>query len=441
MQLITLILLLLAYACKTPEQGSEEENEKQSADYSHYTRYARDIMTRMAAEDMHGRAAEHDGEEKAARYLAEEYGKLPLKRFNDSVFQLFTIKGRNSQPYDHYLAIDGKELSDNGMEYIVVPWSGSDSGTYPLLWIDSAAIDNYEGWKALKNKDLSNFFIVVDYRGHTSKPEYSVGEHRDQNPLKARGVIELIPEGDRLNSAASGTQNSFVSLRIRESLLPKTADSISLDIKTKYHENYTSRNIIRYTEGQTDSFIVFTAHYDHLGQMGKNAYFSGFMDNASGSALILALAKYFSERPSPPPYSLAFIALGAEETGTQGAAHYVKHPLFPLDKIKVLFNFDMVASGDTSMKVSYATTYPGEYARFDQINKEKQYFDTLLYLPPNAASDHRVFDAAGVKSMFIQAIEQPYKFHTVMDKPETYAMENFSGIFCIMKDYVESYEQ
>jgi hypothetical protein len=432
------IAVLWAYSC-TPQKG--DENNSPEIKPFDPTAYARAIMEKLASAEMHGRAAEYGGEEKAARYLAAEYGKLGLKSFNDSTFQTFNLKGRTGQIHDHYLAIDGEELSDQGDEFLVIPWSGSDSGTYPLIWLNNAIIDEREAWTRFKARDLSNHYLVADLRNCKNEPEYSTGELRDKNPLGARGVIELIPQGKRFSTGAGSTVKDFAILRVKESSLPKGADSIALDIKTKLYQPYMSRNIVRYIEGQKDSFIVFTAHYDHLGHMGKNAFFSGFQDNASGSALLLALANYFSERETPPPYSLAFMTFGAEETGTQGSGHYVRHPLFPLEQIKILFNFDMVASGDTSIKICFATQYPGEYARFDKINKEKRYVDTLLYLPPNSASDHRAFDAAGVKSMFIQAIEEPYKFHTVEDKPEAYPMENFDAIFGIMKDYVESYER
>ncbi len=79
-----------------------------------------------------------------------------------------------------------------------------------------------------------------------------------------------------------------------------------------------------------DSFLVFSAHYDHLGQMGKDIYFPGANDNASGTSMLLNLAKYYSQ--NRPKYSVLFIAFGGEEAGLIGSEYYVKNPLVPLSK-------------------------------------------------------------------------------------------------------------
>jgi membrane-associated protease RseP (regulator of RpoE activity) len=69
---------------------------------------------------------------------------------------------------------------------------------------------------------------------------------------------------------------------------------------------------------------------------------NGADDNASGTALILELARRMARRPDPLPRRLVFIAFAGEERGLLGSRHYVENPLFPLEQTVAMFNFDMV---------------------------------------------------------------------------------------------------
>src|SRR4030095_9120627 len=95
-----------------------------------------------------------------------------------------------------------------------------------------------------------------------------------------------------------------------------------------------------------DSFIVFTAHYDHLGRMGKKALFPGANDNASGSAMIIDLARYYAQPANRPKCSLLFIAFAGEEAGLIGSRYYTENPILPLEQIKFLINLDLMGNGE-----------------------------------------------------------------------------------------------
>ena len=90
--------------------------------------------------------------------------------------------------------------------------------------------------------------------------------------------------------------------------------------------------------------VVFSAHHDHLG-VGKpdstgDDIYNGALDNASGVAQILAIARAFTALPRPPRRSVLFLALGTEESGLLGSEYYCKHATFAPGSIAADINFD-----------------------------------------------------------------------------------------------------
>jgi hypothetical protein len=99
-------------------------------------------------------------------------------------------------------------------------------------------------------------------------------------------------------------------------------------------------NVLGLIEGRnTSRYIVITAHYDHIG-VRNGEVFNGADDNASGTAALFALAKYFSTRK--PANSLLFVAFDAEEGGLRGARAFVAKPPVPVESLIINLNMDMI---------------------------------------------------------------------------------------------------
>lgn len=110
-----------------------------------------------------------------------------------------------------------------------------------------------------------------------------------------------------------------------------------------------SRNIVAKLEGSDPSeknqYVVYSAHWDHLGRdttLKGDQIFNGALDNASGTAALLALATAYKALPTPPRRSVLFLSVTAEEKGLLGAKYYAEHPLYPLDKTLADINIDGV---------------------------------------------------------------------------------------------------
>lgn len=107
-------------------------------------------------------------------------------------------------------------------------------------------------------------------------------------------------------------------------------------------------NLYGYIKGSIDSFIVISAHYDHIGinkpKSGTDSIYNGADDNASGIGGLLAMAKYFSK--NPPKHTLIFAAFDAEEMGLQGAKAFVAKLPVPAARIVMNINMDMISHND-----------------------------------------------------------------------------------------------
>jgi Zn-dependent M28 family amino/carboxypeptidase len=124
--------------------------------------------------------------------------------------------------------------------------------------------------------------------------------------------------------------------------------SVAGKIETKI-EKITSNNVVGMVEGSDPKLkaecVVFTAHWDHLG-VGRavlgDAVYNGAADNATGTALILELARAWAAQPSKPKRSALFLAVTAEEKGLLGSKYYARNPVVPLGKTAINLNFDMI---------------------------------------------------------------------------------------------------
>ncbi len=119
-------------------------------------------------------------------------------------------------------------------------------------------------------------------------------------------------------------------------------------------EELKTKNVIGVLEGagpHADETVIIGGHYDHLGRgglmSGSLAFLShdihnGADDNASGTAMVLELARRMGARRDPPPRRVVFMAFSGEERGLLGSQYYAEHPLFPLSQTVMMFNCDMV---------------------------------------------------------------------------------------------------
>lgn len=108
-----------------------------------------------------------------------------------------------------------------------------------------------------------------------------------------------------------------------------------------------SRNVVATLPGadaaRRDEYVIYSAHWDHLGRdttIAGDQIYNGALDNASGIAELLSIAKGFTALATKPPRSVMFVALTAEEKGLLGARYFAAQPPVPLAKVLANINMD-----------------------------------------------------------------------------------------------------
>lgn len=121
----------------------------------------------------------------------------------------------------------------------------------------------------------------------------------------------------------------------------------------------TATNIAGYIDNGAENTIIIGAHYDHLGLGNdgssldpnpQNKIHNGADDNASGTAGIIELARYFQNNGKKEKYNFLFLSFSGEELGLYGSKYYTEHPTIDLTKVNFYINLDMVGRLDPNTK-------------------------------------------------------------------------------------------
>ena len=343
----------------------------------------------------------------------------------------------NAFPEAMEVEVDGKQLQP-GIDFIVSPDALSVNGEYGIIYLNKSVIGNPNKMDEFEKTNKKGKVVVMDSTGFNKvQKEYFVAA--EQNSFEATVIIKLIPE--KLIWGVSQKVSSFSTLEILKKSFPENGKKITLNITNKFLPKYGSQNILGFIEGKTkpDSSIVFSAHYDHLGMMGSETLFPGANDNASGTAMLLNLAQYYSKPENKPDYTIVFMFFGAEEAGLVGSKFYTENPVFPLEEIKFLINIDLAGTGEEGITVVNGSVFEKEFNKLKELNGEKNYLMQVKVRGKAANSDHYYFTEKGVPAFFIYTMGGIKAYHDVYDKPETLPLTEFKDLFRLLTDFVKTF--
>ncbi len=394
--------------------------------------YTKQLVNKLSSEEFHGRGYVNKGDSIAAAYLSAEMKNIGLKGFSDNYYQSYTTS-INTYPENPKLILDGKELV-SASEYIVNPNAKSCSGESELTWITKDVLTNERALGDFMKKDYSNSFLAIDSTGLNNKDLYNFAQIMlKKNVFDAKGIVLI---NGKLKFSARTKTVDYTTFMLKSDVISSDAKKITYDIKSEFVEDYHTQNVIGYLPGKSDTCIILSAHYDHLGHFGDKIY-PGANDNASGVAMVLNLAKHFTSLKKKPHYTMVFALFSGEEAGLLGSTHYAENPLISLYKTKINLNFDMVATGSEGIFVINGKMVPDEMAKFDAINKEKDYVFKMFGTGESSSSDHASFHEKGVKALFFYTHGDNSDYHETTDTADKLPYTQFEGIFKLVRDYTE----
>jgi hypothetical protein len=317
--------------------------------------------------------------------------------------------------------------------------SGSLSGSFEPVLIDATVMRSPTRMLQRLSEAGEERFVILDSAGLNNPELYRfVKTMAMTGQLGITGMIELCPNtpGGRVGRRAY----QGPCIQVSRNAVPRAIENVRIDILNKYTEEYGTRNVIGFIPGRTDQFIVFTAHYDMLGSFGQGNYFPGASDNGSGTAMVLDLARHFSEGKKPY-YSVAFMLFSGEEAGLMGSRHYVDQPLFPLEKIKLTVNLDMVGTGQQGVILFNAPQRPRAAAIVQKINEEKHYMIEVEERPAKPNSDHWPFHMKGVPAIFFLTKGRSGGGHNIFDTPDKLPLYGYENLFNLVIDLISELER
>jgi aminopeptidase YwaD len=406
-----------------------------------YNECAGDIIKTLSSPEYHGRGYVNDGLAVSAKFIVEEFRKYNLQPLFDGYRQQFTLPV-NTFPGKMSVSVNNIPL-EPVKEFVVDPASEGLSGNFPVVEIDGNELLHPKIINR-KLRKAKGRFLAIDLRSvcdMNDDDKKFAGDLirilRYDPRLKIAGILELTNE--KLSWGASTFNASRPSIMINPLSKPDRIKDVKVEIENKYFDHYPVSNLAGFIRGslKPDSFILFTAHYDHLGQMGSEAYFPGANDNASGVALILCLAEYFSGHTTE--YSMIFVAFAGEEAGLLGSKYFVENSPVELGKIKFLINIDLAGNGEDGITVVNGSVYSTAFDRLNHINDSCHCLPVIKSRGEACNSDHCYFHEAGVPCFFIYTMGGTHAYHDLNDNFSSLTLNKFSELVRILVDFTNSF--
>jgi len=355
-----LCVLLSMVAFAQDDQAKVEETVKKSTIEGH--------IYFLASDELRGREAGEPGADIAAKYLGttlRRYGVLPVEGAKEGYYQPVALR-KFSNANEVSITLDGKKYDDaichtrtnlNKEAKVIFIGYGLEEDYKKgvdykgnILLAKAGAADNTNsrdlyrlGNQKLKLAEEKGALALVEI--HSFEAEY----WQNVKHYNSRSLVTLAAADNK----SLEKDISHVWINADEAAL-SNAKSAELMLSGGKNEVVVSHNVVGMVEGTDpelkDEFVIYSAHYDHVGVGAPNAegdsIYNGARDNAVGTVTVLSAAENIAKYPTKR--SALFILFTAEEKGLLGSKYYVENPLIPLDQMVYCFNSDNASYNDTS---------------------------------------------------------------------------------------------
>ena len=399
----------------------------QAQDLKHYKK----IVKELSSSKYQGRGYAKGCVNKAGEYLVKEFEKAGV---DEVVCQPFKID-INTFCGKMEMWADGKKLTP-GVDFAMREYSPGVHGEFTVYHVDTLNFDAKKMYADLAKPEYANCLVVCDF--------WFMYNHREFKPMHKKdstvgGFIQTLTSPIKFYKAYGSKVMGKPIVWITPEAI-KGVKNVKLNIDNEFLKDYELFNVIAKVNGEKhDRCYVFTAHYDHLGNLGKKVYYAGANDNASGTATIVTLAEYYAK--NKPEYDMYFIAFSGEDSGLNGSLYYVDNPTVPLSQIKYLFNIDMIGDNNPVQYCEISDEGLRGLSLMEKINDENHYFEALNRGELAANSDHYPFAEHHVPCILFENENGDafQYYHTIYDTYKNAIFVTYEPIFKIIRDFVERY--
>ena len=364
-------------------------------------RYIEDVRF-LSSDNMKGRGTGTPELEKAAKFIAQQFHKAGLQPIDGKSYaQAFSVSiNSHTGPLNRleYSIGSEKHSLKLGQDFTPFNFSGSGKVSGEIVFAGygiTAREYNYDDYADINVKDKIVLVLRHEPQEFDANSIFERKAYTEHSQLfskaanakfhGARAILfvndaathsgsddHLEKFGAEVSPASPGLPFLQVRVEVVEKWfaaagksMPEIIGQIDKDLKTRsfaFPSNVTVdlqtdvrrdiktvHNVMGYLPGTTAEYVVIGAHYDHLG-LGQQFSLApslagtihpGADDNASGTAGVMALARWFSAQPKQKR-GILFMAYAGEELGLLGSSYYVNHPLMPLDHAVAMINMDMI---------------------------------------------------------------------------------------------------
>jgi len=404
----------------------------------------RHTIQALTAPAMYGRGYVQQGEHKAATYLRKRFQQLGLQPLAPNYTQPFTLDVNTFPGVLEVRArsnclFGGSRRFQPGIDFIAEPNSGGGRVVGRRIPFDTLVFTNAAARRQWLATDLRGRIVTIPSRQLARLQAPTFTDDSLRASLEAAAVrLALVPQ--KLTASLSAEQVPQIRLQLLADRWHELLPLLDVHVEASLKQQYQTQNVVGYILGrvQPDSFLVVTAHYDHLGQMGRQVYFPGANDNASGTAMLLELAAHYARPENRPAYSIVFIGFGAEEAGLVGSRYFVEHPLVPLRRIRFLLNLDLLGTGSEGATVVNGREFPAQFQVLQRLNEAQRAIPNLAARGRAANSDHFPFSESGVPAFFLYTRGGITAYHDVHDRAETLPLTAFSTLFDLLRTFLDA---
>ena len=398
--------------------------------------YAKKIIDTLASPAMQGRGYVNNGDRIASAFIEQEMksiGLAPLFAGN-SYFQSFK-HDVNIFADEPLLKFDAHPLVP-GKDYIIHPYSGQISGSFATRIIKANDVDNLATKLSGANPSKTAVILYAETADDFKKVSTVVG-----NCLATFNVVILVNPSKLTWSVSDEAMSGKAIFEVRKEAFDAVVkkNKVKIACRPFLKNGYESRNVAGYIQGQIkDTFLLVTAHYDHLGKMGS-ALFPGASDNASGMSMMLNLANYYASNIQRPKYTLVFVAFAAEEAGLKGSKYFVENPPMALANIRFVFNIDLMGGGTVGSTIVNGSLFENEFKRIEKINTDNRLLGVVKKRGKAANSDHYWFTEKGVPAFFMYAEGGVTQYHDVNDTRENLPLTEYKDLFTLIRLFLDGF--